>query len=316
MSEPLVSILIPTYNQAEFVRETILSAVGQHYGNLEVVVADDASQDGTAEILRQLASEHPGRLIPVYGDVNLGVSGNFNRGLQRCRGEFVAFQGGDDVLLPDKVSRQVAFLLANDECALCYHNVDVFDSESGATIYLWSKRYGSRRGDVRSLVRYGPTICATSVMARRKDLPAGGCDLRIRVGSDWLLFIQILAASGGTIGYLDEVLARYRRHRHNVTSAWDWKLEDQLLTLSLVESSWPHMLTAARRRRADLFATAAVRHAAAGRYTAAARFFAEAWLQSFPNPFAWLRLVWREAAFLARQRGRPDDLMRGFLAKK
>ncbi len=313
MTEPLVSVLVPTYNQAEWIAATVLSAVEQDHGNLEVVVTDDGSSDSSPGIIRDLAARYSGRLIPVLGETNVGIPGNVNRGLAVCRGEYVAFLGGDDLFLPGKISRQLAFMQAHPDCGLSYHDIDVFDSTTNRTIYTWSSRYGRRRGDARSLVRYGPYTGATSIMVRRKDIPAHGCDGRIRIGCDWLLFVEILAASRGRIGYLDETLARYRRHERNVTSSWDWRLEDQLMTLALIEARYPALLAASRRRRADLLAMTAVRHAAARQPWLAARFLGESLVQSFPNPFSFLRLALREAVFWLRQGGKADDVVRGFL---
>lgn len=314
MTDPLVSVLIPTYNQAEWIAATVLSAVEQDYGNLEVVVTDDGSSDAGPGIIRDLAARFSGRLIPVFGETNVGIPGNVNRGLAVCRGEYVAFLGGDDLFLPGKISRQLAFMQARPDCGLSYHDIDVFESTTDRTLYTWSRRYGRRQGDARSLVRYGPYTGATSIMVRRTDIPAQGCDERIRVGCDWLLFVEILAASGGRIGYLDEMLARYRRHTRNVTSSWDWRLEDQLMTLAVIEARYPALIAASRRRRADLLAMTAVRHAAARQPRLAARFLGESLVESFPNPFSFLRLGLREAFFLLRQGGKADDIVRGFLA--
>lgn len=314
MSEPLVSVLVPTYNQAEWIEATVLSAVEQDYGNLEVVVTDDGSTDSSQGIIRELAARYSGRLVPVLGETNVGIPGNVNRGLAVCRGEYIAFLGGDDLFLPGKISRQLAFMQARPDYGLSYHDIDVFESTTDRTIYTWSRRYGRRQGDARSLVRYGPYTGATSIMARRKDIPAHGCEERIRVGCDWLLFVEILVASGGRIGYLDQTLARYRRHTRNVTSSWDWRLEDQLMTLALIEARYPALMAASRRRRADLLAMTAVRYAAARQPRLAARFLGESLVQSFPNPLSFLRLVVRETVFLLRQGGRADDVVRGFLA--
>jgi glycosyltransferase involved in cell wall biosynthesis len=314
VSAPFVSVVIPAYNQAQWITETVSSALGQDYDPLEVVVADDGSQDDTPAMLRDLAERHAGRLVPILGEKNLGIAGNINRALSRCQGELIALQGGDDVLLPGKIARQVGFMQDHPDCGLCYHDVDVFDSQTDETLYLWSQRYGRRRGSAWDMVRFGPFACATAVMARRRDIPAGGCDERIRVGCDWLLFVEILVSAGGRAGYVDEVLARYRRHEQNVTSTWEWKLEDQLLTLAVIEAHWPHLLGASRRRRSDLLATAAVRAFAAGQPRDGWRFFGEAWLQAFPNPVAWTRLVWRELRFLARRGGHPDDVTRGLFS--
>jgi len=99
--------------------------------------------------------------------------------------------------------KQVQFMREHPECTICSHDVDVFDSESGKTLYLWSQRFGRREGRIRELVRYGNYLSSVSVMVRRSHLPEDGYDDRIRIGSDWLLWLEVLARGKGRICYLD-----------------------------------------------------------------------------------------------------------------
>jgi len=77
-NQPLVSIHIITYNQIDFIHDTLTSALEQDYENLEVVVADDGSTDGTAEVILEYAKKYPNRLLPLVGGPNLGITGNSN----------------------------------------------------------------------------------------------------------------------------------------------------------------------------------------------------------------------------------------------
>jgi glycosyltransferase involved in cell wall biosynthesis len=259
MSLPRVSILCITYNQQDFVEQTLLSALEQEYENLQVVVSDDASSDGTAKRIRALAKKYPGRLIPLLNETRGGITANMNRGLAACDGEYVAFLGGDDLFLPGKIRKQVAFMQAHPEMVLSHHDVDVFDSASDKTMYHWSERYGKHSGGADSVIRLGTYMCGTSVMARRDRLPANGADPRIPAASDWLMWVEMLAETGGQFGYFDETLARYRRSLGNVTRSWDWKFEEQNLTLAIIEARWPQFTTLVRKRRAEFYFVQAVR---------------------------------------------------------
>jgi len=254
MAPPLVSISIVTYNQVEFIRETLSSALDQEYENLEVVIADDASTDGTSEVILEYAKKYPSRLVPVFGRVNLGLTGNSNRALKKCRGRYVAFQGGDDVLLPGKIRKQVDWMEENENRVLCGHDVEVFDSKTGRCLYFWSDRIPLKSGKgPRKIIRYGVPYCATSIMIRSSVLPPYGFDERLPVVSDWKLWIDCLA-SGGHFGYIDGVYARYRRHSHNITDThFQIRQDDQFVTLALVESHYPHLVESCRYGRASLF---------------------------------------------------------------
>ena len=315
MENPKVSVLIPSYNQERVIEQTVLSALTQDYDNLEVVVSDDASLDRTPQLLKELQEQYSDRLKVFLHPTNLGVTRNHTRGLLECHGDFVAFQDGDDLFLPGKITKQVQFMLDHPECTISSHDVDVFDSESGKTLYLWSQRFGQREGRIRELVRYGNYLSSVSVMVRRSHLPEYGYDDRIRIGSDWLLWLEALARGKGRICYLDEVLARYRRHADNLTNISGWKYEDQLITLALVDTKWPGLLFPARLRRSEIQFMVGMSVFSQKRFKDASRYFRESFVVGFPF-FPWLRLMWRELFFWLRHRKMKDDILGSMVAMK
>ena len=308
MPLPRVSVVCITYNQQDLVEQTLLSALEQEYDNLQVVVTDDASSDSTAEVIRALAKQYPGRLLPVLNQTRGGITVNMNRGMAACDGEYVAFLGGDDIFLPGKIAKQVAFMQADPNIILSHHDVDVFDSASDQTLYRWSERYGKHSGGAESVIRLGTYMCGSTVMARRERLPPGGADVRIPAASDWLMWVEMLAESGGQFGYLDETLARYRRSLGNVTRNWDWKFEEQNLTLAIIEARWPQYTTLVRKRRAEFYFVQAVRRFQRKEWKSAWHLGWGAAFAAFPSA-PWMRLAVRELLFLLRRRGKPDDLL-------
>ena len=105
---PLVSIIIPCFNQREFVAEGVRAAFGQSHPNCEVIVIDDASTDGSGEYLERLRQELDFQLI--RNRANVGLNETLQRGLNAARGEFVSMIAADDVLASDKVGWQVEYL--------------------------------------------------------------------------------------------------------------------------------------------------------------------------------------------------------------
>jgi glycosyltransferase involved in cell wall biosynthesis len=315
MAESKVSVLIPSYNQENVIEQTVLSALTQDYDNLEVVVSDDASLDGTPQILREIQEKYPDRLKLFLHQTNLGVTKNHTRGLLECRGDFIAFQDGDDLFLPGKVQKQVEFMQRHPDCTISSHDVDVFDSETGKTLYLWSQRFGQREGGARELVRYGNYLSSVSVMVRRIHMPGYGYDDRVRIGSDWLLWLEVLSRGKGKILYLDEVLARYRRHAGNLTNVSGWKYEDQLITLALVETKWPNLLFPARMRRSEIQFMVGMSAFSQKRFKDAGNYFVESFVLGFPF-LPWMRLMWREMFFWLRHRKVKDDILGSMVATK
>lgn len=216
MSLPLISVAIVTYNQKEFLRECIESCLSQDYPNIEIVVADDCSTDGTQEMLFDYKNLHPNKFILKFSDENKGITVNANVAHFACSGKYIAWMGGDDLMLPGKISRQVEYMENNPNCTICYHDLDVFDSASGRTNFYFSRHFKPREGRVDQCIKYGTFNGASSTMVRAERAPKEGFDLRLPVASDWLYWVESLA-NGGTINYIEEVLGRYRRHVSNIT---------------------------------------------------------------------------------------------------
>lgn len=215
---PRVSVMVISYNQQRFIREALESALAQDYENLEVVVTDDGSTDGTQAIIRELAQRHPQRLKPIYNAQNVGITANSNIGLRACCGEFIAFMGGDDVLLPGKITRQVAWFAADDGRVLCGHDVDWIDAGGTPLGIRTSDLVPLREGRGASgFIQNGSPYAATSVMVRRSRIPAYGFHTGLPVVSDWKLWIDVIGTDG-IYGYIPGIHARYRRHRDNVTA--------------------------------------------------------------------------------------------------
>lgn len=214
MTLPKVSVHIIAYNQEEYIREAIDSALAQDYPNLEVVVADDASTDGTPEILLEYQRANPGRVIAVLGERNLGLSGNGNRALKECTGDFIAFMGGDDILLPGKISAQADWLSGSPQRVLCAHQVEVFYEDGSKAPHPLSRRLNNGRG-AEEIIRYQP-FGAVSVMVRANRIPAHGYRTELPMVSDNMMWIEVLREDG-EFGCVRGTLARYRRHNDNVT---------------------------------------------------------------------------------------------------
>lgn len=214
---PLVSLCVVTYNQKQFIRETLDSLLSQDYQNTEIVVADDGSTDGTAEIIDEYARLAPGKVIALTGGPNLGIAGNCNRGLNGCSGKYIAFVGGDDIMFPNKTRLQVEFMENNLDCDVSYHDMEIFDSETGKTMKLYSRVSRPVNGGLGEAIRFGTVNCGSASMYRKSSIPEGGFDLGLPVVADWYFTIQVLS-NGGTLRYMPEILGRYRKHLSNVSN--------------------------------------------------------------------------------------------------
>ena len=139
---PAVSVIIPTYNRANFITEAIVSVLAQDYPDMEIVVIDDGSDDDTEVILRP----YKNKIRYLYQD-NKGLGEARNRGIKEAHGKYIALLDSDDLWLPDKLHLQIACMEAKPEVELCCTNFHQFNDEGiikGKDQESWEayQRYG------------------------------------------------------------------------------------------------------------------------------------------------------------------------------
>ena len=263
---PLVSVFMPVYNQENFIAQSIESILTQSFDDWELIIVDDCSTDRTYEIVKSYEEKSFGKIKATQNKINLGVTPNCNEVLSRCKGHFIAYTAGDDIFLKDKLAKQVQMMRENPDCILSYHDIEVFDSETGGGIRNWNSGSGGRKPIVgktidvaKQVVEQGTAfMAALSVMTVRESIPKKGYDLRIPVASDWLMWIEILAGSDGIVLFLEGVHARYRKHGNSITSNPSKYREDNYLTLAICESRYPDLIDSIRKNRAYIYYANAV----------------------------------------------------------
>ena len=133
IAQPRVSIIIPTYNRANFLGEAVASALGQDYGQIEVIVIDDGSTDDTKKVLETFKDQ---RLVCAHQE-NAGRSRARNRAIAMARGQYITFLDSDDYYLPSKVGTQVAFLDANPQFGMAYMSAFCVDDGRRALNHIY-----------------------------------------------------------------------------------------------------------------------------------------------------------------------------------
>ena len=211
---PKVSVAIITYNQRHFIPETLSSVLEQNYDDLEIVVADDGSTDGSQELLLDYQRRYPDVIKLVLSEQNQGITKNCNKAFFACTGEYIAWLGGDDLFYPGKLKAQVAAMEENKDCPLCYHPVKVFDSDSGKTLATVNLKDAPKRS-LADVLWAGVGLASSSVMVRRACCPADGFDESVPVASDWLFYLETLYH--GPALRLNGVYGGYRKHAGNAT---------------------------------------------------------------------------------------------------
>jgi glycosyltransferase involved in cell wall biosynthesis len=208
---PLVTVIIPTYNSARYIVETVESVLMQTYANMEIVIIDDGSQDHTDKALAPLMPQ----ITYVYQE-NQGSPSARNHGIQIAKGEYICFLDADDYwITADKVEKQVAILQADpslDYVHSGWYDVNVA-GEILNTTAIWAKAPNLTLYD---WLHYSP-IRLQSFMVKRQCLQdIGGFNTNYPVAQDAELFFNI-ASKGYKGTWLQEITTAYRIHPDSIS---------------------------------------------------------------------------------------------------
>lgn len=214
VSLPLVSIVATCYNHAPFLRAALDSVLAQSYPNLEVLLLDNGSTDGSPGILREYAARHGWHLELLPG--NIGLCRSFNRGYRRSGGEFLVDFATDDVLLPDRIAWQVAaFRELPAYYGMVYSDAEWIDENGRHLRYHYQRKNGALHprpasGEVFAEVLRRYFISTPTMLFRRATLDALG-------GYDEALYYEdfdfwVRAARHWQFHFLDAVTTQKRKH--------------------------------------------------------------------------------------------------------
>jgi len=208
IEKPLVSIVTPSYNQAAYLEETILSVLGQTYPRIEYILVDGASQDGSLEIIRK----YEGKLAHWVSEKDKGQTDAINKGFALARGEYLAWLNSDDTLLPQAVAEAVDFLQAHPEVGLVYGDANYID-EKGRVI----GKFPAAQTDLPRL-RRGYVHIPQQASFFRKALwdRVGPLDDSFFFAMDYDLWTRLAAVS--ELKYLPRTWANFRLHADAKTS--------------------------------------------------------------------------------------------------
>lgn len=206
---PRVTVAVVSYQQKELLRAALDSALAQVTDfPFEVLVCDDASTDGTREMLREYAARHPHGLRIVLHERNLGAYRNYVDLHNRARGEYVAHLDGDDLFLPGKLQRQVDFMDAHPEVSVSWHAMRLVDHDERelGTIDMRREVFPDGRIVLEDALELGSVGVHSAMLYRREARTTFSPDVD---PIDWYYAVEYLAHGEGY--QLPETLGVYRR---------------------------------------------------------------------------------------------------------
>jgi glycosyltransferase involved in cell wall biosynthesis len=207
---PLISVVIPTFNHAQYVRETVESVKAQTFGDYEIIVVNDGSPDNTAQVLSSYVASGD---IRYFEQPNLGQATARNLGIRHARGEFIALLDDDDLWPADRLEWQVDVLRREARVAVIGGAVQLID-EQGLHVGAAPIEDGEVRFE--SLFRGSPFWSPGQTLIRADALrQVGGLDSRVWGGDDMDLWFRL--ARRAVIRTIPRLALRYRVHSQNAS---------------------------------------------------------------------------------------------------
>ena len=212
-SQPLVTVIIASYNHAPYIEQSIQSVLDQTYPNIELLVIDDGSPDDSVERIQRLQQAHG---FDFRVQQNQGLTNTLNGAIARAKGSLIVPFGSDDIMMPDRIAVQVAYMDGKPEVGICAGNIELIDAEGNLFPEKRQRRdVPFRRLDFEDMfLERKPYPPAPTLMIRREALDkVGGFDPAIRLED---LYIELkITHAGYFIDGLNVVMARYRKHATN-----------------------------------------------------------------------------------------------------
>lgn len=229
----LVSIIMPSYNTASFIKETIQSVLNQTYSNWELIIVDDCSTDNTDEVVETIKDS---RIKYYKNDKNSGAAVSRNKALREARGQWIAYLDSDDLWMPEKLEKQIRFM-ENNGYAFSYTNYEEIDVDGNKT---GVKVSGPKRITKTGMFNYCWPGCLTVMFDANK---IGIIQIEdIKKNNDYAMWLKICKKANCYL--LDEFLAQYRKGRtgsvstHSIKTmiGWHYKLFHEAEGMGMIKS--------------------------------------------------------------------------------
>lgn len=218
---PLISVIMPSFNKATYIRDSIEAVLNQSISDLELLITDDCSSDGSREIIESFRTKDR-RVVAIYNTKNYGVSNARNSSINNCSGKYIAFCDADDIWEKDKTKIQIEFLqsIIGYDVVFCdsviINEKGIPTGEKFSSIHRKEKDFGQ---NIFLELCISNFINTPTILFRRECLKKVGMfNEKFRYNEDWLYWITL--ARHFRFLYIDMPLVRYRVHSNSTSIDW------------------------------------------------------------------------------------------------
>ncbi|RKL68298.1 glycosyl transferase [Salipaludibacillus neizhouensis] len=233
-SEPLISVITPSYNASKYLEATIKSVLAQKYSNWEMIIVDDCSSDNSVDIIKKYANEDE-RIRYVVLSTNSGAAVARNTAINESKGNYIAFLDSDDQWFPEKLHEQLMFMQKNNLAFsyTSYINIDEKGEKEGSIVEVPSEV------NYKQLLKQNVIGCLTVML--NKDMIGQVEMVNIRTRQDYVLWLDLCKRGFRAVG-IQKPLSKYRIVENSVSSnklnmaKQNWKVYRDIEKLGLVKS--------------------------------------------------------------------------------
>ena len=244
VNRPLVSVITPTFNRADFVGECIESVLGQTYPNLEHLLVDDGSTDNTQEIVERYL---PDQRLRFARQANSGQATARNMGLGMARGEYICFLDSDNVWKLDKIERQLKLMQQHPAVDVIYGNQEVIDEDGNILPMPEHKRMKRYSGRITDKLLLDNFVSFNTAMIRRRCFDkVKGFDQSVRAGDDYDLWLRFSAHF--EFLHVPEIFGQYRVMKNQISTDKERRFNSNKAMLERFIAAHPELVDEAQQR--------------------------------------------------------------------
>jgi glycosyltransferase involved in cell wall biosynthesis len=231
-NNPAISVIIPTYNHAQYIIETVKSVLNQTYRDFEIIIIDDGSKDNTRDILNSYIDEN---LVHYIYQESQGVSAARNTGIKVARGKYSAFMDADDIMLPESLAKRIKFMEKHQDIDFVFTDFFLEDTKSNCNPYPFLKKremllslspalekqdgttYSFHPSYYKMSIKKDIFPITITIMVRKKCFEdVGYFDVNLRMSQDEDMWLRIMRKY--KVGFIDEPLSIYKRYRSRIST--------------------------------------------------------------------------------------------------